>query len=151
MRKPVLSLAVAGAVALITVSASQAQVFPPIFPRPAAPPAVAPAPAERAPIAELPQVATMRKLLAGRGFGADVTAGPMVAYAPGEARPFENSIDAEMGILPAGAFQPEAWLIETGAGRWWLWDYGAAAPADRRAEMEEAGARRNTSAEFRVD
>ena len=151
MRKPFIALAAAGGLTLATVTALQAQIAPPFFARPAAPPAVAPAPAERAPIAELPQVATMRKLLAGRGFGADVTAGPMVAYAPGEARPFEFSGDADMGILPLGAFQPEAWLIETNAGRWWLWDYGAAAPADRRAATQEAQVRRNASAELRVD
>jgi hypothetical protein len=70
---------------------------------------------------------------------------------PGEAEPFEFSGDEALGVLPAGAFQPEAWLIETQAGRWWLWDYGAAAPADRRAQVQEAEARRNSSAELRAD
>jgi hypothetical protein len=151
MRKPFLSLAVAGAVALATVSASQAQVSPPIFLRPAAPPAVAPAPAERAPVAELPQVATMRKLLAGRGFGADVTAGPMIALPPGQATPLDFERDGEIDAMLPSGLQAEAWLIETNAGRWWLWDYGATAPADQRAETYQTHAQRHGSAEGRVD
>src|SRR5262245_55078389 len=108
MRKPFIALAAAGGLTLATVTALQAQIAPPFFARPAAPPVVAPAPVEPAPMPDHPQIATMRRLLAGRGFGSDVTAGPMAAFAPGEAAPFEFSGDEDMGILPAGAFQPEA-------------------------------------------
>ena len=150
MRKPFIALAAAGGLALAMVSALQAQIAPPFVPRPA-PPAVAPAPAERAPIAELPQIATMRKLLVGRGFGPDVTAGPMTALRPGEATPLDFARDGEIdAMLPAG-LQVEAWLIETNAGRWWLWDYGATTPADQRAETYQTHVQRHASPEGRVD
>ena len=74
----------------------------------------------------------LRFLLRRRGFGPAVVAGPMAAIPPGESSPDDFGAD---GI--AGQFQPDAWLVATEAGRFWFWEYGAAAPADQRAEAEQ--------------
>jgi hypothetical protein len=89
------------------------------------------------PAAEPREVAELRTILAERGFGSSVTEGPMAARAPGQATPFDFASDDDLDAQ-VGAFQPEAWLVRTEAGRWWLWPDGAAAPADRRAEAHEA-------------
>jgi len=95
-------------------------------------------------------IGRLRVLLAGRGFGADVTAGPMVAYPPGNAWPLDFTTDGELEAVLSSGLQAEAWLIETNAGRWWLWDYGATAPADRRAQAHEDVARALARAEGRA-
>jgi hypothetical protein len=66
------------------------------------------------------------------GFGPDVVDGPMIAHAPGQARPSDFIVDAEMDRL-LGSVQSEAWLIWTTAGRWWLREYRMAAPAAKSA------------------
>ena len=92
----------------------------------------------------------LRVLLRDRGFGPDVTAGPMTAMAPsvGLADRWLSSQD-ELDAL-VGPDQPEAWLIQTDAGRWWLWESGAAAPADARAEVYQTHATRRALAEGRL-
>jgi hypothetical protein len=99
---------------------------------------VASAAAEGAPAwleAESAAIATLRRLLRRRGFGAEVTAGPMLALPPGQATVLEFGGDGDGGALLDTGLQPDAWLVETNAGRWWLWETGAAAPADRAAEL----------------
>jgi hypothetical protein len=83
--------------------------------------------------AETGAIATMRRQLRRRGFEADVTAGPMLAMPPGQATLLDFGPDDASALLETG-LQPDAWLIETNAGRWWLWETGATAPADRGAE-----------------
>jgi hypothetical protein len=148
MRSPVIALVAAGGLVLVTVTALSAQTFPPVVPRVLAPPAIAPAAAPAAPIAESPE-ATVRRHLAGRGLDRDVVDGPMLARAPGEATASDFVVDPEMDAL-LGELQPEAWLVWTTAGRWWYWDYGVIAPADQRALVAETHARRQASAEGRV-
>jgi hypothetical protein len=91
-------------------------------------------------------VGAMRVLLRDRGFGPDVTAGPMTALAPG-AELYDlllSSDELDALVVP---YQPQAWLIQTDAGRWWLWESGAAAPADMRAEVYQTHATRRAQAE----
>src|SRR5262245_35935478 len=149
MRKSFLSLAAAGTLAFLAVSASQAQVVPPFLPRPAAPPAVAPAPAAEPSPAGASAIPTLRRLLAGRGFGADVVAGPMLELPPGQATAERFGGDGELDAPLGYGIQAEAWLVETEAGRWWLWETGTAAPADQRAEVYQAHALRQARLEGR--
>ena len=78
-------------------------------------------------------ISTLRRQLRRRGFDPDVTAGPMLALPPGQASLLDFGPDEPSGLLDTG-LQPDAWLVLTNAGRWWLWETGAAAPADRAAE-----------------
>jgi hypothetical protein len=89
----------------------------------------------------------LRRLLAAQGFGADVVDGPMAATPPGQATRLDFAGDATLDLLLDGGMQSEAWLLETEAGRWWLWEYGASAPADRRAELAQDRALRRARAE----
>ena len=83
--------------------------------------------------AESGAIATVRRQLRRRGFEPDVTAGPMVALPPGQVSLLDFGPDEASELLETG-LQPDAWLVETNAGRWWLWETGATAPADRAAE-----------------
>jgi hypothetical protein len=147
MRKVFMSVAAAGALAFAAVTASQAQVMPPVFPRTAPPPAMAPVPPPAS--VGTSAIPTMRRLLAGRGFDADVVGGPMMELPPGQATAEDFGRDGELDtLLPIGV-QPAAWLVATDAGRWWLWETGAAAPADARAETYQAHVLRRARAEGR--
>lgn len=77
-------------------------------------------------------IAMLRQQLHRRGFDASVTGGPMQGVPPGAASAADFDGDGDMGV-PIGQVQSAAWLVWTDAGRWWVWEYGAAAPADRRA------------------
>jgi hypothetical protein len=153
MRKPFVALAVAGTLSLAAVPVLHAQVFPPVRPLPAPPVA---APVEPAPTRVLDQhpepreVTSLRKLLADRGFGPSVAEGPMLYQGSDGASNFDYVVDAEadplIGHDPAGA-----WLVWTAAGRWYVWDYGAAAPADARAVSYEHLAREQARAEGRLN
>ena len=57
-------------------------------------------------------------------------------------------VDDDMDAM-IGPVQNDAWLVFTEAGRWWLWPYGVAAPADRRAQASEAKAMREAGPEGR--
>jgi hypothetical protein len=79
-------------------------------------------------------IEALRVLLRERGFGPDVTAGSMTALPPGSAvYGAWPTPDDELEAL-VGPYQPQAWLVRTDAGRWWVWASDAAAPADLRAE-----------------
>jgi hypothetical protein len=99
-------------------------------------------------------VASLRPMLAKRGFDTDVVDGPMIAAAPGqtapwpEARAVDYVVDDDMDAM-IGPVQNDAWLVFTEAGRWWLWPSGVAAPADRRAQASEAQAMRQAGPEGR--
>jgi hypothetical protein len=94
-------------------------------------------------------IPTLRRLLAGQGFGADVVDGPMGATPPGQATPLDFAGDDALDLPLDAGIQREAWLVQTAAGRWWLWEYGASAPADRRADLAQDRARRQAGAEGR--
>ncbi|HEY3059276.1 MAG TPA: hypothetical protein VGL99_09915 [Chloroflexota bacterium] len=84
----------------------------------------------------------LRPMLASRGFGADIVNGPTSARAPGRTGAWAvdrigDDFDPDMGTM-LEPLQREAWLVFTPAGRWWLWEYGVAAPADRRALLAES-------------
>ena len=105
-------------------------------------------------MAEAQAVARLRSMLARRGFGTDVLAGPMTGRAPGltaawpEALALDYVVDDDMDAM-IGPVQNDAWLVFTAAGRWWLWTYGVAAPADRRAQAAEVQAIRHAGPEVR--
>ena len=143
-------LATAAAAAGLTFAAATAtaQVLPPAVPPSALPQPAVSAPRPAAPAAaqvgiaahharlrndpllaplasdgsaEGQAVDAMRVLLRDRGFGPDGTAGPMTAMAPGAGlvdRWLSSQDELEALVGPD---QPEAWLIQTDAGRWWLW------------------------------
>jgi hypothetical protein len=102
------------------------------------------------PVEGVQAIGALRVLLRDRGFGPDVTAGPMIALPPGAAvygaRP---APDDEMEALVT-PYQPEAWLVRTDAGRWWLWESGAAAPADLQAEVHQLVAELRARDEGRI-
>lgn len=101
--------------------------------------APAPAAAEYVPAwieAESTAIATLRRLLRRRGFGPEVTGGPMVAVPPGQSTLLDFDPDAATGAPLDSGPQPDAWLIGTNAGRWWVWETGASAPADREALLQ---------------
>jgi hypothetical protein len=154
IRKPLVALVGATALTLASLSTLSAQVLPPAAPAPRLPqPAVlAPAPAapsEASAVAsELAAIARLRPRLAARGLDRAIVEGPMMAVAPGQADEMTFVVDAEIEAL-LGAPQPEAWLVWTTGGRWWLWEYGVAAPADERARVYEAHAREQASLEGR--
>jgi hypothetical protein len=152
-------VAASAALTLGTTASLSAQVFPPL-PAPRPPALERPTPVGLAyhftratgrDAAELLPIAGLRVLLRERGFGPDVTAGWMAATAPGKATDFvPYGLDPEVDALIGGVVQPDAWLVQTVAGRWWVWEYGAAAPADERAALYETQARQ-AGGEGRVD
>jgi len=143
MRKLLTVAAVAGALAAgsVVFAAPPPQVAPPAPIRVAPPPALAPEPvaSSGAPWSDDAAATTLQRLLRDRGYGEDVLFGPMAAWAPGDGgylaapRTGDPRLDAPLGERPAGA-----WFVYTNAGGFWIWDYGAAAPADRLAEILEA-------------
>jgi hypothetical protein len=175
MRKLFVTAAATAGLTLAAATAA-AQVLPPAPPaRPPVPPAAtAPGPAAPAPVpvgiaahharaqhdpllsgpasdgsAEAQATGALRVLLGDRGFGPDVTAGPMTVAAPGRVSAFDFATDDDLDA-GLGAVEPEAWLVRTEAGRWWLWEDGACAPADRRAQAHEDLARALARAEGRA-
>ena len=103
-------------------------------------------------LTEAQVVERLRPMLARRGFESDVIDGPMIARAPGQLAGILDSsfddthADADALIHP---LQRDAWLVVTTAGRWWLWEYGVTAPADRRAQRTELDALRRMGPEGR--
>ena len=86
-------------------------------------------------------VDAMRVLLRDQGFGPGVTDGPMTTLPPSAElndRRLGSGDELDALVVPN---QPQAWLIQTDAGRWWLWESGAAAPGDMRAEVYHGGGR----------
>jgi hypothetical protein len=165
MRKMLAAKALAAALTVAAVTAASAQLLPPALPAPPvapAPPPTGPAfrgdagiPAAPVGLAYYHAVAAqtpgfdpeeetaasaLRLLLRGRGLGPDVLAGPVAVEPPGS---------PELGAPLPGGPQPGALLVQTGAGRWWVWNYGATAPADQRAAVHDAHARRAAPAEGR--
>jgi hypothetical protein len=113
-----LLLAVAAAIACAPVSESAAVPAAPT--RPAAPWST-----EQA-------IAALRTALRTQPYLEDAVEGPMLAVTPddhlrreaGRSVPTDPSLDW---------WPPGALLVETQAGRWWVWPGGAVAPADRAA------------------
>jgi hypothetical protein len=99
--------------------------------------AVAPAAAFEPTLDEAKAIAMLRPRLHRRGFDSSVAGGPMLGLPPGEVT-LEDFVGDDDTDLPVGQVQSAAWLISTNAGRWWVWEYGAAAPADRRAALLQA-------------
>jgi hypothetical protein len=66
-------------------------------------------------------IAALRRRLAARGFGRQVTAGPMVALWADEAPP--SRLRGEPAVPPAiRRGGPGTWLVVTEAGNWWVWE-----------------------------
>jgi hypothetical protein len=72
----------------------------------------------------------------------------MTALPPGAHEAW--SVIDEIEAPSSPAHQPDAWLVQTDAGRWWLWESGAAAPADLRAEVYQTHAARLAQVEGRI-
>jgi len=135
----------ASAVLVVGATATFAQPVAPIPFQPAVPPpaGIASPPGWRGDDA----IATLERLLRDRGFGEDVAFGPMDAFAPGDDGPRAAVGTGDVRLdAPIGARQPEAWFVYTAAGGWWVWDYGAAAPADRLAEIQDQMVQRQARA-----
>jgi hypothetical protein len=169
MRKMLAAKTLAAALTLAAATAASAQFLPPALPAaPAAPapppiaPAVrndadAPAAHYHARAAQTPgfdpeeemAAAALRLLLRERGLGADVLGGPMAVVPPGSVGAFSPGHDPELDAPLSVGPHLGAFLVQTGAGRWWVWEYGAVAPADQRAAVHDAHARRAAPAEGR--
>src|SRR4051812_21120761 len=121
MRRQLTSLAAAASLAVATVSSISAQVIAPVL----RPPAPAIQPVLTSPLEPL-AASILRELLADRGFSAAVAQGPMATRAPGTATPSDFVGVADLDVQ-LGRMQPEASLVWTEAGRWWVWGYGATA------------------------
>lgn len=144
MRKQIVSLAAAASLTLATVSSISAQVVGPVFPLPAPGVPPVPAPIEASPFDEGAAIAVLRPLLAGRGFDESVARGPMFAIPPGQVSGADFHGDPEMDA-PLAGIAAGAYLVWTEAGRWWVWEYGASAPADQRAAVYETHFRRQAA------
>jgi hypothetical protein len=85
-------------------------------------------------------LAILRRNLRRRGLAPELLAGPTAVV------PTRDHPDAELAIEGAEATELAAsWpqgaaLILTGAGRWWVWEYGSTAPADALARQLQAQA-----------
>jgi hypothetical protein len=85
-------------------------------------------------------LAILRRNLRRRGLSPELLAGPTAVV------PTRDHPDAELAIEGAEATELAAsWpqgaaLILTGAGRWWVWEYGSTAPADALARQLQAQA-----------
>lgn len=142
MRKQIVSLAAAASLMLATVSSTSAQVVGPVLPLPA--PGLPPAPSQASVFDGDAAIAALRPLLAGRGFDRSVVRGPMFAVPPDLASGADFDGDPEMGGR-LGAAVDRPYLVWTEAGPWWVWEYGAVAPADQRAAVYETHARRQAA------
>jgi hypothetical protein len=66
-------------------------------------------------------IAALRRRLAVRGFGREVTTGPMVALWVDEAPP--SRLRGEPAVpLAARRSGPGTWLVVTEVGSWWVWE-----------------------------
>jgi hypothetical protein len=83
-------------------------------------------------------LAILRRNLRRRGVPTELVIGPIAVI------PTRDHPDAELAIEGSEAVElAESWpqgaaLILTGAGRWWVWDYGSTAPADALARQLQA-------------
>lgn len=82
-------------------------------------------------------IAIVRASLWRRGFDADIVNQPITIYRPGEVWPIPERERAKAEI----AWADGAVVVETAVGRWWAWEYGVLAPADREAARAEAAQR----------
>lgn len=88
-------------------------------------------------------LAILRRNLRRRGVPPELLAGPTAIV------PTRDHPDAELAIEGAEAADlADSWpqgaaLVLTGAGRWWVWEYGSTAPADALARQlqTQAGTR----------
>lgn len=82
-------------------------------------------------------IALLRARLSDRGLAASALAGPIGAsqYDPALILPVDDRAQDTIEWLD------QAWLVGTSVGTWWVWDYGATAPADRAAATIERNLR----------
>ena len=85
-------------------------------------------------------LAILRRNLRRRGLAAELLAGPTVVV-PGRDHPdAELAIEGTEAAELANSWPQGAALVLTGAGRWWVWEYGSMAPADALARQMQAQA-----------
>ncbi len=81
--------------------------------------------------------ATLRASLRDQGFDKEAVLGKM-AVLPPRNRPDADPLE-EPPAVAALAWPPAAWAVVTDAsGVWWVWEYGATAPADELAKRLSA-------------
>ncbi|TAK22675.1 MAG: hypothetical protein EPO26_10430 [Chloroflexota bacterium] len=78
-------------------------------------------------------IAIVRRSLRRRGFGLDVAGGPMAVVLDRHHPDAAAAIEGGEAIELASAWPSDASIVLTAAGRWWVWEYGAVAPADSQA------------------
>jgi hypothetical protein len=98
--------------------------------------------ANRAPTASQEEqiLAILRRNLRRRGLSAELLAGPTLIVPRRDHPDAEIAIEGAEEAELAGSWPQGAALVLTGAGRWWVWEYGSMAPADALARSLQAQA-----------
>lgn len=73
-------------------------------------------------------ITALRDVLRTQPFLEDAVEGPMVVRASDDHAMRQQPVGLD-GTIPG--WPEDAWLVETNAGRWWVWPGGEVAPADR--------------------
>ena len=84
--------------------------------------------------------AILRRNLRRRGVSAELLAGPTVVVLRRDHPDAEMAIEGAEAVELASSWPQGAALVLTGAGRWWVWEYGSMAPADALAKSLQAQA-----------
>jgi hypothetical protein len=143
MRATIAASVIAVGLVVATASTLSVQPFSPLLAgRPAAIPALPGAGASGPATASWTSeraIARLRTVLAERGFEERHVDGPMQAFPPGRLSPGEMATtgpDTDTDALLS--MPPDAWLIDTPSGRFWLLRSGLIRSADARAQLFEA-------------
>jgi hypothetical protein len=85
-------------------------------------------------------LAILRRNLRRRGLAPELVAGPTAVVPTRDHPDAELAIEGAEAVELAASWPQGAALILTGAGRWWVWEYGSTAPADALARQLQAQA-----------
>jgi hypothetical protein len=73
-------------------------------------------------------IARLRARLRSRGFGPEVTAGPMVAFWSDDPPPSRLSGESGVPAAVRRAVSTPTWLVVTDGGAWWVWEHDDLGP-----------------------
>lgn len=98
---------------------------------------------------------TLRTALRAQGYSDETADWPLGILPPRESPDADDDLGSGDAIVDA-EWPTGAWLVATRAGRWWVWEGGDVAPADRTARGFAAIVfpltdRRSLEEEFRAD
>ena len=85
-------------------------------------------------------LAILRRNLRRRGVSPELIAGPTAVVPTRDHPDAEQAIEGAEAAELANSWPQGAALVLTGAGRWWVWEYGSTAPADALARQLQAQA-----------